>query len=213
MILVGQYDSPFVRRVAVTMNCYDIAFKRRVLSVFGNFDEVLHLNPLGKVPILELDDGERLFDSRAILDYLDELAPPEMRMVPIASGERRTVLRVDAVAVGLAEKLYERGIEFARRDASKRDPVIIERVETQIFSALSWLEGLKATHWLCGEHMSRADVSSAIAYTYLIEKQPGLVQFRQFPLIAAHRERCEALLQFKAAAYSASEAAASGWRP
>jgi hypothetical protein len=51
MILIGQYDSPFTRRVAVTMNVYAMAFERRVLSVFGDFDEMLTLNPLGKPQI------------------------------------------------------------------------------------------------------------------------------------------------------------------
>ena len=54
MILVGQYDSPFVRRVAVTMNFYDMVFERRVLSVFTDFDVMLAVNPLGKVPVLQL---------------------------------------------------------------------------------------------------------------------------------------------------------------
>ena len=58
MILVGQFDSPFVRRVAATMGHYDIPFERHVLSVFGDRDEVLRLNPLGKVPALIIDDGE-----------------------------------------------------------------------------------------------------------------------------------------------------------
>src|SRR5262249_57239123 len=79
MILIGQYDSPFVRRVAVTLHCYDLPFERRVLSVFTDFDAMLTINPLGKVPVLQLDDGERLFDSRAILDYLDSLVAPDRR--------------------------------------------------------------------------------------------------------------------------------------
>ena len=82
MILVGQYDSPFVRRVAVTMNVYDMAFERRVLSVFTDFDAMLTINPLGKVPVLQIDDGERLYDSRAILDFLDGLVRLDQRMVP-----------------------------------------------------------------------------------------------------------------------------------
>ena len=77
MILVGQYDSPFVRRVAITMNFYGLSFERRVLSVFTDFDEMLKVNPLGKVPVLELDNGELLFDSRLIIDYLDRLVPEE----------------------------------------------------------------------------------------------------------------------------------------
>ena len=49
-------------------------FERQVLSVFADFDAMLLINPLGKVPVLQLDNGERLFDSRAILDHLDEQA-------------------------------------------------------------------------------------------------------------------------------------------
>ena len=89
MILVGQYDSPFVRRVAVTLNLYGLPFGRRPSSVFKDFDAVLALNPLGKVPVLALDDGENLFDSRAILDYLDGLVEPERRLLPAAEPERR----------------------------------------------------------------------------------------------------------------------------
>ena len=51
MILIGRYDSPFVRRVAVALNFYGIAFERRLTSVFRDFDELLAVNPLGKVPV------------------------------------------------------------------------------------------------------------------------------------------------------------------
>src|SRR5262249_6630912 len=148
MILIGQYDSPFVRRVGVTLHCYDIPFERSVRSVFTDFEDMLTINPLGKVPVLQLDDGERLFDSRAILDYLDSLIAPDRRLAPPNEPARRAVLRIDAVATGLAEKLYERGYEFARRDPTKRDLAIVARVERQIDSALSWLETLAPSPWL-----------------------------------------------------------------
>ena len=171
MILVGQYDSPFVRRVAVTLNHYRMDFERCVLCVFTDFYAVLALNPLGKVRILELDDGERLVDSRAILDHLDEQARPEARLVPIALTARRAVFGVDAIALGLAEKLYERGIE------------------------------------------TRADVTSAIAVTYLREKSCELLDPDRWPLLTAHCQRCEARPEFARAPYSAAEASRSGWRP
>ena len=82
MILIGQYDSPFVRRVAVTLQHYDIPFKRRVISVYGDFERMLAVNPLGKVPALLLDSGEVLVDSQMILDHLDEAAGPERALTP-----------------------------------------------------------------------------------------------------------------------------------
>ena len=84
MILVGQLDSPFVRRVAATLSHYEMTFDRHVLSVFGDRDEVLRLNPLGKVPALIIDEGETLVDSAMIIDYLDELAGPARRLTPAA---------------------------------------------------------------------------------------------------------------------------------
>ena len=68
--LVGQYDSPFLRRVAVTMHCYGIPYERDVLSVFRNADQVAEINPLIKVPVLILPNGEKVFDSQMILEVL-----------------------------------------------------------------------------------------------------------------------------------------------
>jgi glutathione S-transferase len=76
MILVGQYDSPFVRRVAISLRLLDIAHERDTRSVFGDFDAMRTVNPLGRIPSLVLDDGETLIESAAILDHLDSLVGP-----------------------------------------------------------------------------------------------------------------------------------------
>ena len=76
MILVGQFDSPFVRRVAIALHHYGYPFERRVLSVFKDFDAMLAINPLGKVPTLITDEGEYgLLDIRRIT--LDVVSPGE----------------------------------------------------------------------------------------------------------------------------------------
>jgi glutathione S-transferase len=213
MILVGQYDSPFVRRVAVTLIHYGLAFERRVLSVFRDFEAVLALNPLGKVPILTLDDGESLFDSWAVLDYLDGLVTPKRRLVPAEEPARREVLRLEAVAVGLCEKLYERGYELARRGTDKQDADVLARTERQIRSALAWLERLRPSPWFCSSAFTRADLTAAIAITYLREKHAGLVSLSEHPALQALCDRCEATEHFHQAAYSAAEATRSGWHP
>ena len=66
--LIGHYDSPFVRRVGVSMHVLGIPFERHLLSVFSGAEEMRAFNPLVRVPVLVLDDGERLIDSAAILD-------------------------------------------------------------------------------------------------------------------------------------------------
>ncbi len=217
MILVGQYDSPFVRRVAVALNHYGLAFERQVLSVFQDFDAMLSVNPLGKVPALILSGGEPIYDSRAIVEYLESIAPAARRLTPSDAGPRREMLRIEAVGLGLAEKTYERGIEFSRRSPGTQDPAWVVRLERQIGSALTWLESglesLTPAEWLVGDRMTRADLTVTVAATYVLEKLPQLYDPAKFPRLEAQRRKCEALAPFAAAPYSTAEARATGWRP
>ena len=68
MILIGQYDSPFVRRVAIAMRLYGLSFEHRPWSVFGDAEKIAQYNPLMRVPTLVMGNGETLIESHAILD-------------------------------------------------------------------------------------------------------------------------------------------------
>src|SRR5258708_19997948 len=81
VFLIGQYDSPFVRRVAIALRLYGLAFGHRPWSTFGDADKMAAFNPLRRVPTLVLDNGEALIESTAMLDYLDELVGPEKAMI------------------------------------------------------------------------------------------------------------------------------------
>ena len=89
MILIGQYDSPFVRRVAIALRLYGLPFEHRPWSTFGEGDKIAPFNPLRRVPTLVLEDGEALIESTAILDYLDELAGAQDVMIAKNGLERR----------------------------------------------------------------------------------------------------------------------------
>src|SRR5512137_2415970 len=104
MILVGQFDSPFVRRVAVTLNHYHMPFTRNAISVFRNVDDMQRINPLIRVPSLILQTGETLIDSSAIIDHLDEMAGPARALTPAHGPERRKVLQAVVMALGTTEK-------------------------------------------------------------------------------------------------------------
>src|SRR5260221_11615035 len=98
MILVGQYDSPFVRRVAVSLRVLGFAYEHDTRSVFGDFDSMRRTNPVGRIPSLVLDDGEVLIDSGAILDWLDEAVAPRSALLPPHGPERRPAFQLMALA-------------------------------------------------------------------------------------------------------------------
>src|SRR3954447_21946804 len=104
MILIGQYDSPFVRRVALALRFYDLPFEHRPWSTFGDADKIAPYNPLRRVPTLLLDDGEGLIESMAILDHLDERIGPSRAMIAENGPHRREALKIGALATGLGDK-------------------------------------------------------------------------------------------------------------
>lgn len=187
-----------------------VAFERRVLSTFADFDALLALSPLGKVPVLLLSNGEVLPDSRAIVDHLQETAPPSCLLLQSSGEARRRVLHVEAVALGLAEKTYERGIEVSRRASGTQDPAWMARLERQITSALACLDEQQPAPFLAGDMLTIADVTAAVALTCVRKKLPHLAPDGARPVLETHRAWCETLPAFQAAPYSATEAARSG---
>jgi len=74
MILIGQYDSPFVRRVAVTLELYGVAYEHRPWSAVGDAEKIAEVNPLMRVPTLVTGEGQAVTDSGTIVQLLDHLA-------------------------------------------------------------------------------------------------------------------------------------------
>jgi len=104
MQLIGMLDSPYVRRVAISMKLMGIPFEHQSVSVFRNFDRFREINPVVKAPTLVCDDGTVLMDSTLILDYLEGLVPPERRLMPPAGDARREALRITGLAVAACDK-------------------------------------------------------------------------------------------------------------
>jgi glutathione S-transferase len=197
MILIGQYDSPFVRRVAIAMRVYGVAYEHRPWSVFADVDAIAAYNPLRRVPTLVLDDGEVLIESAAILDFLDETAGPSA-MTPSHGSGRRQALKICALATGLGDKavslVYERALH------QEKSPAWTSRCETQIFSVLDALEADKrsrATRFWFGEKLSHADIAVACVLRFTGEAHPGLLDHVRWPELASHAARCEALAPFQ----------------
>ncbi|MFZ5616552.1 MAG: glutathione S-transferase family protein [Pseudomonadota bacterium] len=206
MILIGQYDSPYVRRVAATLHHYEMPFERNAISVFSDADEMARINPLVRIPSLALDDGETLIDSAAILDHLDETVGPMRALTPGSGRERRLVMQLIALATGAIDKagavVYER--HFHAPGAVNEDWAA--RCMSQIKGALTALEQRLDGEWLALGRFTQADLTTAAMLFYLKLRAIEIDIAQDFPALADLSDRCEQMPIFKAARPAAGEA-------
>ncbi len=199
MILIGMYDSPFVRRVAIALRIYGMSYEHRPWSVFRDADKIAPINPLIRVPTLVLDDGEMLTESAAILDALDDMVGPERALMPADGPERRRQLQLCAIICGMADKIvsliYERNVHKRETEAW------VERCRGQIAGVLDRLEAdrkaVKTPRWF-GDRMGHADIALGCVMRLAEDALGGVMDAARWPAIAAHCQRCEANEHFKA---------------
>jgi glutathione S-transferase len=201
MLLIGMFDSPFVRRVAISMKLLGLPFEHGNWSVGKDFERIRHYNPLGRVPTLVTEAGEALMESGAILDFLDELAGPERALLPRAGAERRSALNLMALATGAAEKGVLQVYERAFRPEEKRHQPWVDRCRLQMSSSLAAIDrhlGERgAAQWLVGKRMTQADITAACVFTFLndtLKVAQDAVMFQSLAILAS---RCEALPAFQ----------------
>jgi glutathione S-transferase len=197
MILIGQYDSPFVRRVGITLRRYDLPFEHRPWSVWGDADRIAAHNPLRRVPTLLLADGTALVETFAIVDALDEMAPPERALLPRSGPVRRDGLRIVGLASGLADKAVSLLYEPMFR--SQPSESWMTRCRGQIADTLAGLERDRAARgstWWLGSSLSHADVAVACGLLFTREAHPALFDAARCPALEAHARACAAMPEF-----------------
>ena len=195
MILVGQYDSPYTRRVAVSLQMLGIAFEHDTRSVFGDFDSMRTTNPLGRVPSLILDNGTTLIDSAAILDWLDQQVGPARALLPADGSERQHALQRLALASGTIDKVMGIGYEQLIRPERYRWADWIVRCRTQ---AERGLAALGAQSWPADARVDQTWITTACMMRYVRLASADLLPRGRYPALDAVSDRCEALPAFKA---------------
>ena len=200
MLLIGMFDSPFVRRVAVTLKLLGLEFEHANWSVGKDFERIREYNPLGRVPTLVLANGEKLFESAAILDYLDELVGPERALLPASGPERRQALNLIAMATGAADKGVLQLYEGVFRPESKRHQPWLDRLRLQMGSSLAAIDRYMGergvAQWLVGKRMTQADITAVCAFTFLNDSLRVASDAVMFHSLATLAARCEALPAF-----------------
>jgi glutathione S-transferase len=200
MLLIGMYDSPYVRRVAVSMRRLGFPFDHGNWSVGADFDRIREYSPLGRVPVLVLEDGTVLVESAAILDALDDMAGPSRALLPATGMSRREALRLMSLSIAAAEKAREVIYERMVRPPEKYHEPWVARCRDQMHGALGVLEQAclrrGPSGWLVEDRLTQADITVAAMCTFLAESMGIFDEPTRYPLLRAHDQQCEALPDF-----------------
>jgi glutathione S-transferase len=196
MILIGQYDSPFVRRVAIAMSLYDIEFEHRPWSTFREGDKIAPYNPLRRVPTLVLDDGTVIIESAYMLDYLDEQVG-EGALIAKSGAARQQTLYIVALSTGLADKAVSLTYEQILHEVASE--TWQDRCVLQIKEVLTRLEAIRKaaqTPYIMGDKIGHADIALACALRFVADAHPDSIALQSWPALLAHSQMCEALPLF-----------------
>ena len=206
MQLIGMLDSPYVRRVAISLQLLDLHFEHRSVSVFSTFAQFQKINPVVKAPSLICDDGEVLMDSTLILEYVKALAASRKSLMPAGIAERQHALRAIGLALAACEKsvqiIYERNL----RPAEKLHEPWVSRVTGQLIAAIEALESALGHEPLevTSGTINQAGVTVAVAWHFIQLMLPDVVDAPNYPRLGSFSSQAESLAEFKAAPHGSS---------
>jgi glutathione S-transferase len=188
MKLIGSLTSPYVRKTRVVLAEKKIDYDFEIDSPWTPENQVSHVNPLGKIPVLILDDNTVLFDSRVIVEYLDNVAPNN-KLMPAPNRERSEVKRWEALADGICDAAALIFLE-KKRPATQQSADWISRQQAKIITGLQYMSSeLADGNWCMGTHFSLADVASGCALGYLVFRFPEIDWRSKHPNLARLYEK------------------------
>ena len=206
MHLVGMLDSPYVRRVAVSLTTLGLPFTHESVSVFRHYERFKEINPVVKAPTLITDGGIVLMESTLILEHAEKLAGHSL--APDDLGAHARAQRLIGFALAACEKSVQIVYENQLRPEEKRHQPWLDRVNEQLFAAYRLIEAEigdatmeDGEGWLFGPAPLQADITTAIAWTFTTRMLPGVMPADAFPALARLTARAEAQEAFKAWPY------------
>jgi glutathione S-transferase len=181
MKLIGSPTSPFVRKVRIVFLEKKVDVALEIENVWVADTKISLNNPLGKVPCLLLEDGEAIYDSRVIAEYVDTLSPVG-KLIPTGSRERATVKTWETLADGIEDAGILARLEATSRPLEQQSPAWIERQMSKIDSGLAQMSRkLGENAWCHGNQMTLADIAVGCALGYLLFRFPSVTWQAQYP--------------------------------
>ncbi len=194
MQLIGMLDSPYVRRVAISLKVLGIDFGLEQVSVFRHFDRFAGINPVVKAPTLVTDDGVVLMESTLILEHIAEIAP--RRLMPADRAGHERALRQVGLALAACEKTVSIIYECNQRPAEKQHRPWLDRISGQLLAAYRALEREASPDWFTGEELMQPQITTAVAWRFTQHMVSEIVPADDFPKLAVLSARAEKLEPF-----------------
>jgi glutathione S-transferase len=168
MKLIGSLASPYVRKVRIVMAEKKLDYQFELEDVWTS-DAIMKSNPLGKVPVLVMEGGEAVFDSRVIVEYIDTRSPVG-KLIPETGRERTEVRTWEALGDGLQDAAILARLEqtWAGRSEGQRSAAWVSRQMDKVHACLAAMsQGLGEKAWCSGNHFTLADIATGCALGYL----------------------------------------------
>jgi len=189
MKLIGSLTSPYVRKVRIVFLEKKVDVDLELENVWAADTKIALNNPLGKVPCLILDDGEAIYDSRVIAEYVDTLSPVG-KLIPAGSRERATVKTWEALADGVDDAGILARLEVTLRPTEQQSSEWLERQMGKIDAALAQMSReLGENVWCHGNQMTLADIAVGCALGYMLFRFPNIAWQAQYPNLDALHQK------------------------
>jgi glutathione S-transferase len=185
MKLIGSLPSPFTRKVRIVLAEKKIEYDFEIDDPWKADAVTPNFNPLGKVPVLVLDDGRALFDSRVIASFLDS-ASPLSRLIPADPRERVEARRWEALADGVLDAGVIARLEN-RREAKTKNAAWIDRQMGKVRSGLAVMDAeLGEKTWCSGNGYTIADIATGVCLGWLDFRYPSMDWKKDHANLARH---------------------------
>jgi len=193
MKLLGSKTSPYVRKIRVLLAEKQVAFEFVEDNVWSPDTKVPPHNPIGKVPALILEDGDCLYDSRVIAEYVDSLPGP--KFIPAPIGERVRVRRDEALGDGIGDAGIAIFLE-RKRDPARQDPAWIARQSGKVQSGIAAVSKAIAARPAAGARpLTLGDIACGCALFWLEFRLPEF-RWREDPILKSWAESLEGRAAF-----------------
>ncbi|WP_271827852.1 glutathione S-transferase family protein [Commensalibacter communis] len=200
MKLIGMLDSPYVRRVAISLKAMGFSFEHQQLSVFNDIEKMQAVNPLMKAPSLITDEGTLLIDSTLILEYLYRKCSADCSLFPKDLEQFTKSQYLIGIALTLCDKAVQLFMEYNRRPPEKFYQEWADRIDEQLQTGLELLDHhviVNDAGYVIAERVMQADITIAVAIKYIEKKLPDLYKNHVSNKLKTFSTKMEALPFFQ----------------